>query len=84
MELVKKQWSAKEKSQIEKITIQYEDGTERTIESGLVVTFDPSPEARSYGWNRKILPACNGICLRVDLAKHFTSMISSFRWRTSK
>lgn len=42
MGLVKKQWS--EKSQIEKITIRYEDGTERTVESGLVVTFDPSPE----------------------------------------
>lgn len=44
MALVKKQWAAKEKSQIEKITIQYEDGTERTVESGLVVTFAPSPE----------------------------------------
>lgn len=44
MALVKKQWSEKEKSQIEKITIRYEDGTERTVESGLVVTFDPSPE----------------------------------------
>lgn len=44
MALVKKQWAAKEKSQIEKITIQYEDGTERTVESGLVVTFSPSPE----------------------------------------
>lgn len=44
MALVKKQWAAKEKIQIEKITIRYEDGTERTVESGLVVTFDPSPE----------------------------------------
>ena len=44
MALVKKQWSEKEKSQIEKITIRYEDGTERTVESGLIVTFDPSPE----------------------------------------
>lgn len=44
MALVKKQWAAKEKSQIEKITIQYEDGTERTVESGLVATFDPDPE----------------------------------------
>ena len=44
MALVKKQWAAKEKSQIEKITIRYEDGTERTVESGLVVTFAPSPE----------------------------------------
>lgn len=44
MALVKKQWAAKEKSQIKKITIRYEDGTERTVESGLVVTFDPSPE----------------------------------------
>ena len=44
MALVKKQWSEKEKSQIEKITIRYEDGTERTVESGLVVTFDPSLE----------------------------------------
>lgn len=44
MALVKKQWAAKEKSQVEKITIQYEDGTERTVESGLVVTFSPSPE----------------------------------------
>ena len=44
MALVKKQWAAKEKSQIEKITIQYEDGTERTVESGLVVTFSPSTE----------------------------------------
>lgn len=44
MALVKKQWAAKEKSQIEKITIRYEGGTERTVESGLVVTFAPSPE----------------------------------------
>lgn len=44
MALVKKQWAAKKKSQIKKITIRYEDGTERTVESGLVVTFDPSPE----------------------------------------
>lgn len=44
MALVKKQWAAKEKSQIEKITIRYEDGTEKTVESGLVVTFDPDPE----------------------------------------
>lgn len=43
MGLVKKQWAAKEKSQIEKITIRYEDGTEKEIESGLVVTFAPSP-----------------------------------------
>lgn len=44
MALVKKQWAEKEKGQIENITIRYEDGTERTVESGLVVTFDPSPE----------------------------------------
>lgn len=37
MALVKKQ-RAEKKSQIEKITIRYEDGTERTVESGLVVT----------------------------------------------
>lgn len=44
MALVKKQWAAKEKRRIEKITIRYEDGTERTVESGLVVTFAPAPE----------------------------------------
>lgn len=44
MALVKKQRAEKEKSQIEKITIRYEDGTERTVESGLVVTFAPDPE----------------------------------------
>lgn len=44
MALVKKQWAEKEKSQIEKITIRYEDGAERTVESGLVVTFAPDPE----------------------------------------
>lgn len=44
MALVKKQWASKEESQIEKITIRYEDGTERTVESGLVVTFAPSLE----------------------------------------
>lgn len=44
MALVKKQWAEKEKGQIENITIRYEDGTERTVESGLVVTFAPDPE----------------------------------------
>lgn len=44
MALVKKQWAEKGKSQIKKITIRYEDGTERTVESGLVVTFAPDPE----------------------------------------
>lgn len=44
MELVQKQWEAKEKRRIEKITIRYEDGTEKTVESGLVVTFAPAPE----------------------------------------
>lgn len=44
MALVKKQWKAKKENKIEKITIRYEDGTERTVESGLVVTFAPSPE----------------------------------------
>lgn len=44
MALVKKQWAEKEKSQLEKIMIRYEDGTERTVESGLVVTFAPDPE----------------------------------------
>lgn len=44
MALVKKQWAAKEKRRIEKITIRYEDGTKKEIESGLVVTFDSAPE----------------------------------------
>lgn len=44
MALVQKQWSAKEERRIEKITIRYEDGTEKEIESGLVVTFAPAPE----------------------------------------
>lgn len=44
MKFVKKQWAEKGKSQIKKITIRYEDGTERTVESGLVVTFAPDPE----------------------------------------
>ena len=43
MALVQKQWEAKEERRIEKITIQYEDGTKKKIESGLVVTFDPAP-----------------------------------------
>lgn len=43
MALVKKQWAAKEERRIEKITIRYEDGTEKEIESGLVVTFAPAP-----------------------------------------
>lgn len=43
MALVKKAVGSK-KNQIEKITIRYEDGTEKTVESGLVVTFAPSPE----------------------------------------
>lgn len=43
MALVKKLWTAKEKRRIEKITIRYEDGTEKEIESGLVVTFAPAP-----------------------------------------
>lgn len=44
MALVKKQWQEKEERQIEKITIRYEDGTEKEIESGLVVTFVPNRE----------------------------------------
>lgn len=44
MALVKKQWAEKGKSQIKKITIRYEEGTERTAESGLVITFAPDPE----------------------------------------
>lgn len=44
MALVKKQWAAKEERRIEKITIRYEDGTEKEIESGLVVTFAPNRE----------------------------------------
>ncbi len=43
MALVKKAVGSKE-SRIEKITIRYDDGTEKTVESGLVVTFDPDPE----------------------------------------
>ena len=43
MALVKKAVGSK-KNQIEKITIRYEDGTEKTVESGLVVTFAPSLE----------------------------------------
>lgn len=43
MALVQKQWAAKEERRIEKITIRYEDGTEKEIESGLVVTFSPDP-----------------------------------------
>lgn len=44
MALVKNQWAAKEEHRIEKITIRYEDGTEKEIESGLVVTFVPNRE----------------------------------------
>nr|DAG84505.1 MAG TPA: hypothetical protein [Caudoviricetes sp.] len=61
MALVKKQWAAKEKSQIEKITIRYEDGTERTVESGLVVTFSPAPNEEE----------CEIIQME---SKHFTGM----------
>lgn len=43
MALVKKAVGSKE-SRIEKITIRYDDGTEKTVESGLVVTFAPAPE----------------------------------------
>lgn len=43
MALVQKQWEAKEERRIEKITIRYEDGTEKEIESGLAVTFSPDP-----------------------------------------
>ena len=44
MALVKKAVGSERKKAIEKITIRYEDGTERTVESGLVVTFAPNPE----------------------------------------
>lgn len=87
MALVQKQWAAKEERRIEKITIRYEDGTEKEIESGLVVTFSPDPneeECEIIQMNRRTLRACSGICLREPLAKHFTSMILSFRRRTSK
>ena len=61
MALVQKQWAAKEKSRIEKITIRYEDGTEKEIESGLVVTFAPAPNEEE----------CEIIQME---SKHFTGM----------
>ena len=71
MALVKKQWKAKEERRIEKIKIRYEDGTEKEIESGLVVTFAPAPNEEE----------CDIIQME---SKHFTSMILIFRRKTSK
>ena len=61
MALVKKQWAAKKERRIEKITIRYEDGTEKEIESGLVVTFSPAPNEEE----------CEIIQME---SKHFTGM----------